>query len=79
MLPLISPALTNSLLPLPVDAETFTDNEPRLMHFMSTILGKKNNDYYVCSAFIVAQIKLTVIVSPSDALTSKVIDKNFVF
>lgn len=30
VLPLSSPVLTNSLLPVPVDAETLTDNEPTL-------------------------------------------------
>jgi hypothetical protein len=32
VLPLISPAFTNSLLPVPVAAETLTDKEPTLLN-----------------------------------------------
>jgi hypothetical protein len=37
----MSPALTNSLLPLPVDAETLTDNEPRLSNILESEVKDK--------------------------------------
>jgi len=36
MLPPISPAFTNSLLPVPVVADTFTDKEPTLLNSKRT-------------------------------------------
>ena len=41
MFPPISPAFTNSLLPVPVVAETFTDKEPTLLNLKWTSVKDK--------------------------------------